>query len=182
MQALIDGLLDYSRVAESRGPTGRADCEAALSLALGNLRLAIEESGAVVTRDPLPTVLGDQLQLAQVFQNLIDNAVKFRGREPPSIHIGAHHGDTEVTFRVCDNGIGIEPAHAERIFLMFQRLHPRSAYPGTGIGLALSKKIIEQSGGRMWVESRLGAGATFFFTLPWQESSPVTCPRPLAAS
>jgi len=134
--------------------------------ALQNLQVQIADSGATVTVDPLPTVCADQMQLGMLWQNLLSNALKFRGREPPRIHISARRQDAEWVFAVRDNGIGLDPQLAERIFVVFQRLHTRTEYPGTGIGLAICKKIVEHHGGRIWVESAPGQGATFCFTLP----------------
>jgi chemotaxis family two-component system sensor kinase Cph1 len=122
----------------------------------------------VVTHDSLPTVMADDLQLGQLFQNLIGNAIKFHGEEPPRVHVSARPGGNGWIFSVRDNGIGIAPEYAERIFIIFQRFHSREEYPGTGIGLAVCKKIVERHGGRIWVESELGKGATFYFTLPRQ--------------
>jgi chemotaxis family two-component system sensor kinase Cph1 len=130
------------------------------------LQVQMTESGAVVTADPLPTVRADQTQLGMLWQNLLSNALKFHGPEPPHIHVSAQQEGAEGVFSVRDNGIGLDPTHAERIFVMFQRLHTRKEYPGTGIGLAVCKKIVERHGGRIWVESAPGEGATFFFTLP----------------
>jgi light-regulated signal transduction histidine kinase (bacteriophytochrome) len=133
---------------------------------LGDLAGAIEDVSARVTHDRLPEVMGDGTQLAQVFQNLISNGIKFRGEDPPHIHVSAYNSGDECVFSVRDNGIGIEPRHYERIFQMFQRLHHRSEYPGTGIGLALCHKIVERHGGRIWLESEMGKGSTFYFTIP----------------
>jgi PAS domain S-box-containing protein len=166
MQALIDNLLVYSRLGTYGNPFVSTDCEDVLQLALANLGVVIEESGAVVTHDPLPTVWADAMQLLQVFQNLIGNAIKFRSAKPPTIHVGTVRVADAYVFAVRDNGIGIEPQYAERIFVIFQRLHTRTEYPGTGIGLALCKKIVERHGGHIWVESELGRGTTFFFTIP----------------
>jgi signal transduction histidine kinase len=165
MKALIDDLLTYSRVDTQRGVT-QTNGEAVLEQALGDLQLAVAESGAVVTHEALPTVTAAPGQLRQVLENLISNAVKFRGPEPPRIHLAAQRYGREWVFSVRDNGIGLDPQHAVRIFQMFQRLHTRKEYPGTGIGLAICKKIIERHGGRIWVESTPGQGATFLFTLP----------------
>jgi light-regulated signal transduction histidine kinase (bacteriophytochrome) len=144
----------------------RVDCNGVLEEALSNLRVAVEENRAVVTHDPLPTVMADGGQLGQLFQNLIGNAIKFRGKEPPQVYVSAERRTGEWLFSVRDNGIGVDPQYAERIFVIFQRLHNREEYPGTGIGLALCKKIVERHGGRIWVASQTGQGATFHFTLP----------------
>lgn len=166
MQKLIQDLLSYSRV-DTQGQAGEpTPVEPIVDYALGNLRAAVEESRAVVTRDPLPTVIADEGQLLQLFQNLLSNALKFRGESPPRVHVSAERRGEEWVFSVRDNGIGIDPQYAKRIFVVFQRLHNISEYPGTGIGLAICKKIVERHGGRMWMESQLGQGATFYFTLP----------------
>jgi chemotaxis family two-component system sensor kinase Cph1 len=133
---------------------------------LHNLYFQIQESNAVITMDPLPVVSADPAQLSMVFQNLIGNAIKFRGNDPPSIHISSERADGMWRFAVTDNGIGIDPAFHGRIFEIFQRLHTRDKYPGTGIGLAIVKKIVERHGGKIWIESELGKGSTFYFTLP----------------
>lgn len=166
MQRLIDDLLAYSRVGTGGRPFARVACEAVLERALANLRLAITESGARVSHDPLPEVIGDEGQLVQLFQNLTANAIKFVGSEAPAVHVGARRRRGAWEFRVSDNGIGIDPHFAERIFVIFQRLHVRGRYPGTGMGLAIAKRIVERHGGRIWVESQPGRGATFRFTLP----------------
>jgi light-regulated signal transduction histidine kinase (bacteriophytochrome) len=137
-----------------------------LQQTLRDLQLTIEEQGARVTHDLLPNVHGDAKLLGLVFQNLIGNALKFRGRDLPQIHVSARLEGSHWLFSVQDNGIGIDPQHAKRIFEVFQRLHTRKEYAGTGIGLAICKKIVERRGGRIWVESELGQGATFFFILP----------------
>ena len=166
MKALIDDLLAYSRVGTRREPFVPVDCEKVLQETLQGLRLAVEESGATITHDPLPVVHAGKLELALLLQNLLSNALKFRNAAPPRIHLSAQQRGTEWLFSVRDNGIGIDPQHAERIFIIFQRLHTREEYPGTGIGLAICKKIVDCHGGRVWVESTPGRGATFFFTLP----------------
>ena len=165
METLIDGLLAYSRVGTRGGELQPVEGAKALGTALQNLAAAIEESGAVVTCDALPTVRGDAQQLGSLFQNLIGNALKFRREAPPRIHVSAERNGTHWRFSVRDNGIGIAPQYFERIFGVFQRLHTRREYPGTGIGLALCKKIVERHGGRIWVESVPGEGATFYFGL-----------------
>ena len=165
MKTLISDLLAYSRV-NSQGATVTAVAAGPpLQSALSDLAPLITAAGAVVTADPLPTVLADEVQLGLVFQNLIGNAIKFRGPEPPAVHVGAERQGAEYVFSVRDNGIGIDPEFADRIFIMFQRLHSRADYDGTGIGLAICKRIVSRLGGRIWVDSRPGAGATFFFTL-----------------
>lgn len=166
MQHLIQDLLAYARVDTRGRPLEPTDCERVLASALANLKVAIAESDTTVEHDPLPMVEGDAVQLTQVFQNLIGNAIKFHGKQTPRIHVGARRLNGEWVFHVKDNGIGIDPKNFERIFVLFQRLHTRQEYPGTGMGLAICKKIIERHGGRIWVESAQGAGTTFFFTIP----------------
>ncbi|MEH2015762.1 GAF domain-containing protein [Nostoc sp.] len=180
MQTLINDLLNYSRLSSRGQPFMLVDCNLVLEGAIANLQLAIAESKAVVTHETLPQVMADATQLTQVFQNLIANAIKFCQNQQPRIHIGVAKGDTnldgeslnvipsadEWLFWVHDNGIGLESQYAERIFIIFQRLHGRDKYPGTGIGLAICKKIIERHGGRIWVESKPGQGSTFYFTIP----------------
>jgi PAS domain S-box-containing protein len=169
MKQLIEDLLAYSRVGTKGAAFAPVAAEAALRRALYNLRTAIEEASAVVTHDPMPTVPADEVQLGQLLQNLIANALKFRSPSVPRIHIGVAEGPVEYTFEVRDNGIGIEPQYYERIFMVFQRLHNKGEYPGTGIGLAICKKVVERHGGRIWVRSRPGEGSSFFFTLPKQQ-------------
>jgi signal transduction histidine kinase/DNA-binding response OmpR family regulator len=166
MQRLISELLTFSKVGAKAQSLQLTDCEEVLKRALNDLEVMIEKSNAVVTHDPLPTVMADGELLVQVLQNLICNAVKFRAAETPRVHIHADCRDNEWVFDVRDNGIGIDPRFKERIFVIFQRLHSRSDYPGTGIGLAICKKAIERQGGRLWVDSELGKGATFSFTIP----------------
>ena len=166
MQRLIEDLLAFSRVGTRGKDLEPTECEAVLERTLRSLGTAVEESGAQVTCDPLPTVPADDVQLAQVFQNLIGNAIKFRGQEPPRVHISAQRDGSNWRFSVRDNGIGVDPQYNERIFVIFQRLHGREEYPGTGIGLAICRKIVERHGGRIWVESQPGQGATFYFTIP----------------
>lgn len=166
MKNLINGLLKYSRVGTKGSPFEPRDCEQVLRDTRSDLHQAIEESGAEVTHDPLPTVRVDGSQLIQVFQNLIGNAIKFHGSEPPTIHISAKRDAEQWIFSVRDNGIGIAPEHTDKIFAVFKRLHGDSAYPGTGIGLAITKRIVERHGGRIWAESEPHVGSTFYFTLP----------------
>ena len=166
MKQLIEDLLAYSRVGTKGADFQPVSAEAALRRALFNLRAAVEEAGAAVTHDVLPSVPADEAQLAQLFQNLIGNALKFRSDSVPRIHIAVAEKAGEWQFEVRDNGIGIEPQYYERIFMVFQRLHNKGEYPGTGIGLAICKKVVERHGGRIWVESRSNQGSSFFFTLP----------------
>lgn len=166
MQHLINDLLAYSRVTSQGHVFEPVDCNGVLAEVLTNVRAAVEESRAVVTHDPLPTVMADERQLWQLFQNLIANAIKFHGAEPPNVHLSAEQRSSEWLFSVRDHGIGMDPQYAERIFVIFQRLHDREQYPGTGIGLAICKKIVERHGGKIWVVSQTGQGATFHFTLP----------------
>ncbi len=173
MQRLIQDLLEYSRVTTRGRPLARFDAHEALGEAVKNLQAAIQESGALVTSNDLPMVLGDRTQIVQVFQNLIGNGIKFQRPDvAPLIHISTEEDLDDNRFRlfkVSDNGIGIEPRHFERLFTIFQRLHSKKEYPGTGIGLALCKRIIERHGGRIWVESEPGKGSTFLFTLPAED-------------
>lgn len=168
MQALIRDLLSYSRVG-TRGHAFRVtDCKQVVQQAIANLQSAIAASQAQITVESMPVIVADATQLVQLFQNLLSNAIKFSHNQP-EIRISAQSTDTGYTFQVQDNGIGIDPDYRDRIFLIFQRLHPRSEYPGTGIGLALCKKIVERHQGRIWVESEPGVGTVFHFTLPAQE-------------
>jgi PAS domain S-box-containing protein len=166
MQKLINDLLAYSRVGTRGKELEPTDSEVVLDQVLANLQVAVAESSAVVTHDALPTVLADETQLGQLLQNLIGNALKFRNTQPPQVHISATRKGDEWLFSIRDNGIGLEPQYAERIFVIFQRLHGKAEYPGTGIGLAICKRIVERHGGRIWVESQPGRGTTFYFTLP----------------
>jgi light-regulated signal transduction histidine kinase (bacteriophytochrome) len=167
MQLLINDLLDFSRVGRVTSEKTSVESGVALDAALENLSAMIEDTGATVTRDELPRVTGNRVQLTQLFQNLVENAVKFRAEEPPRIHMGAERSGDMWEFSCSDNGIGIEPKYADRIFLIFQRLHPRDVYPGTGIGLALCRKIVEYHGGRLWLDGDTeGRGTTFRWTLP----------------
>lgn len=173
MQSLIDDLLRYSRVGRLDDPKQAVPAEQALEIAIKNLAVVIQETGAEVTHEPLPVVQGISTQLALLFQNLIGNAVKFRGNDrSPHVHIAAKATGDEWRFSVADNGIGIAEQYFDRIFVIFQRLHTRREYPGTGLGLALCKRIVEHHGGKIWVESTPGEGATFFFTLARAASAP----------
>jgi|GEM_PF-1648081 len=168
MQRLINDLLAYSRVGTKGKELKPTDCQAVLNRAINNLQGAIADNGATVTHESLPTVMGDEVQLGQLFQNLIGNAIKFHGEAPPEVHIQARIDENDAEkwlFTVRDNGIGIDPQYGERIFVIFQRLHSKTDYPGTGIGLAICKKIVERHGGSIWIESTVGQGTTFFFTL-----------------
>ncbi|MFA5891756.1 MAG: ATP-binding protein [Actinomycetota bacterium] len=164
MQALIRDLLEYSNVGSTELDLRAADCEQVLRGVLANLESLMAESGATLTHDPLPTVLADSSQLAQLLQNLVTNAVKFRGARAPVVHVGAEPVVGGWRLSVRDNGIGIDHAYAESVFEAFRRLNPRD-YPGTGVGLAICKRIVERHGGRIWVESVVGEGSTFFVIL-----------------
>lgn len=167
MQRLIQALLSFSRLGTHGGDFAATDCNDLLDSVLSDLKMSIDESSAVITREALPAVHADPLQLRLVFQNLISNAIKFRDQtRRPEVHVGAQNRDGEWIFSVHDNGIGIAPEHIERIFVIFQRLHSVSEYPGTGIGLAICKRVIERHRGRIWVDSKTGHGSTFYFTLP----------------
>ena len=165
MQQMIDDLLEYSRVSTRTKPFEPTNCETVLDQALANVKDAVEESGALVTHDPLPTVMADASQMVQLFQNLLSNAIKFR-KEKPRIMVSAVQRGNEWLFSVKDNGIGIAPEFMEHIFKMFEHEHASAEYPGTGVGLAICKKIVERHGGRIWVESEIGKGSTFYFTIP----------------
>jgi len=169
MQSLINDLLDYSRLGRRGLPLGEVNLNEILDLALNGLNTLIETNQAVITYDRLPTVTAERSQMIRLFQNLISNAIKFRGKHIPEIHIAARAVDARWEFSVRDNGIGIEPQYFERIFSIFQRLHTRAEYSGTGIGLSICKKIVENHGGRMWVESEPGNGSVFYFTLASKE-------------
>ena len=172
MHELINGLLAYSRVGTRAEPFTPVDCGLILDNALADLKVFIEERRAVVTRDPLPTVVADAVQLGQVFRNLIDNAIKFCREEPPRVHVSARRESDVWVFAVHDNGIGIDPTQSKRIFDVFQRLHTLEEYPGAGIGLPICKRIVERHGGRIWVHaSSPDQGSTFCFTIPLQEET-----------
>ncbi len=165
MHNLVNDLLIYARVGAEDGNLVLCDCQQAVDESIDNLKLAIEDSGATITCDPLPKVLGNQAKLVGLFQNLIANAIKFRGDESPVVHISAKKKASEWLFVVSDNGMGIDMEFADRAFVIFKRLHGNK-YPGTGIGLAVCRKIVETFGGKMWLQSEIGKGTTFYFTLP----------------
>ena len=178
MQAIINDLLTLSRVNTRHEGFSAIEVQTALDRARSNLRLMLKESGAIVEFSNLPTIHADGSQLTQLFQNLMGNALKFRREDPPHIEIGARQQDEEWIFHVRDNGIGIPPEHYNRIFLMFQRLHARNEYPGTGIGLTICKKIVDRHGGRIWIESERGTGTTFFSPFRYQNREKcLRCPQ-----
>lgn len=165
MQRLIDDLLAYSRVTTRGHDPAPVSADAALDAALSNLEVATSESGATISRDPLPTVLADETQLVELFQNLLSNAIKFCGDAPPRAHVGARREGSGFVISVTDHGIGLAPEDSEAIFNVFARAHGSDEYAGTGIGLAICHRITERLGGRIWVESEPGRGATFCFWL-----------------
>ena len=171
MQQLIQDLLSYSRVGTQAKVLETVDCKQILESAIANLQLSIQESGAILHLSDLPTLNTNPRQLTQLFQNLIGNAIKYRGDQAPIIEIGCQEQGEHSLFWVTDNGIGIESKHTDRVFMVFQRLHTRQEYSGTGIGLAICKKIVDQQGGKIWVESAVDQGSTFFFTLPMETPS-----------
>ena len=166
MDALVNDLLEFSRINSRAKPLQPADMNEVVEDALQGLSVALEESGARIEVEYLPTVPVDRTQMSQIFQNLLSNAIKFRGENMPLIRIWATKNEDEWIFSVQDNGIGIDPSYSETIFEIFKRLHTKEEYPGTGIGLAISRRIIERHGGRIWVTSQIGNGSTFSFTLP----------------
>jgi light-regulated signal transduction histidine kinase (bacteriophytochrome) len=172
MSQLITDLLEFSRVDRKGRELQATDANELLADALANLRASIAEAGAQVTHDPMPTVQADATQLGQLFQNLIGNAIKFRDpARPCQVHVAARKDGRQWVFSVRDNGIGIDPKQHDRVFVIFQRLHTREEYPGTGIGLAICQRIVERHGGKIWVESQPGQGSTFFFTMPEGKTS-----------
>ena len=166
MQALIEGLLAYSRVGSQGRQLSEVDFDAAAHEAIQNLSTAITEADAEVASGPLPRISADHTQVVQLFQNLIANAIKFRGEKRPMVHIRTERRADEWLFSVSDNGIGIASEHRARIFVIFQKLHPSHEYAGTGVGLAICKRIVERHSGKIWVESEPGLGSTFHFTFP----------------
>ena len=170
MQTLISDILSYSRAGSNNRQLILTDCSDILNRALSNLKIPLQQSGATVTRENLPELMADPVQLVQLFQNLIDNAIKYRGEDKQRIHISAERNEKEWVFSVRDNGIGIPSEYSERIFKIFQRVPDRKA-SGSGIGLATCKRIVERRGGRIWVESEPGKGSVFYFTIPDIEQS-----------
>ena len=170
MQTLISDLLNYSRVGTQGKPLVPTDCDALLKRVVESIQFNIEETGAKIESDPMPMVMADSQQLGQLFQNLITNAIKFHGEEAPHVWISAERNGNDWKISVRDNGIGISQEHSDRIFIIFQRLHTKTEYPGTGIGLAICKKIVERHGGRIWVEPSAGKGSTFCFTIAAAEN------------
>jgi light-regulated signal transduction histidine kinase (bacteriophytochrome) len=166
MQNLIQDLLAYSRVTTKGNEFKDIKMEEALEQALVNLKMSIEENNANITHDPLPIITADYSQMIQLLQNLIGNSIKYRSDKIPEIHISAQEKDNDWIFSVEDNGIGIDPQYSDQVFQIFKRLHTNEEYKGTGIGLAITKRIIERHSGRIWVESELGKGSKFYFTIP----------------
>jgi signal transduction histidine kinase len=179
MQERIDGLLEYTRVTTGGAGFQPTSCEDEWTAAIAGLRKNIDETAAVITHDRLPTILADAAQVRKVFHNLICNALTYRSQDVPCVHLGAEETGSEWVFAVQDNGAGLDPQYAERIFQLFQRLYTRTERPGAGVGLAVAKKIVERHGGRIWVESEPGKGATFHFTVPKQGSAAVGAPSGL---
>ena len=172
MQSLIQDLLSLSRVQTRAKPAISTDCAKIFRNVMDDLQIAVADADATVTCDHLPVIIADSTQITQIFQNLIDNALKFRGAEAVRIHVGAVRRKDEWEFSVRDNGLGMEPQFHDRIFGIFQRLHASGEFPGTGIGLAVCKKIVELHAGRIWVESEPGHGTTFFFSIPDKKAAP----------
>jgi light-regulated signal transduction histidine kinase (bacteriophytochrome) len=169
MQELVRALLAYSRLGAKDMPFREIDCGVLVQEVLGSLSASIKEIGAEITVEPLPVVMGEKVQLVQLFQNLIGNAIKFRGVQPVRIRLAAEETDGAWKFSLEDDGIGMEPRHTGRIFMIFQRLHTREEYAGTGLGLAICKKVVERHGGKIWVDSQPGRGSTFYWTIPMHE-------------
>ena len=172
MDMVLKDLLEFSRLGAKAHHMKPLNCSVVFEQAIHNLRSAIEESGAEITYDLLPTVMANESQITSLFQNLLSNSMKFRGKEKLRIHVSAEQKDNQWVFSVQDNGIGIDPKFFDRIFVIFQKLHTKQEYEGTGVGLTLCKKIVELHGGRIWVESEPGKGATFYFALPLLDIPP----------
>lgn len=171
MSRMVSDLRSLSKIQAPDWPMQTIHCESILMQATENLQAAVEESDATITHDPLPVLRGERRNLLQLFQNLISNAIKYRGPNPPKIHVSAKKKRGHYIFAFKDNGIGIDPADTRRIFHVFERLHGPDSYPGTGIGLALCERVVKRHGGKIWVDSRPGSGSTFFFTLPSEKGS-----------
>ena len=178
LKSLIADLLAYSKVGTNSSRFAHVEMARVFTQVMETYQPMIEEYRGSISCDDLPVVLGDDEQLIQLLQNLIDNSIKFRSKEPPRIHVGARQLSERWLFFVRDNGIGIDPQYTERVFVLFQRLHSRDDYPGTGIGLAICRKIIERHGGHIWVDSEPGKGATFYFTLAPVEGGQTPATRP----
>jgi light-regulated signal transduction histidine kinase (bacteriophytochrome) len=168
---VLAGLLEYSHVESPADPLGPIDMESALGKAVDNLAFHVSKENATVTHDPLPSVVAEDQKMVQVFQLLIDNAIKFHGPEHPRVHISSREGPNDWTFSVSDNGIGIDPAYKDKIFVLFQRLNPRDSYDGNGIGLSICRKIVEGQGGTVWSDSQVGKGTTFYFSVPKEKGT-----------
>jgi light-regulated signal transduction histidine kinase (bacteriophytochrome) len=166
LDTMTKDLLQYSKIKSKQSQVTPVNFEDVLEESLMNLKVPIEENNAIITHDPLPTIYGDEKLKVQLFQNIIENAIKYRSQETPKIHISAKKEKNYYIFSIKDNGIGMSPNHLERIFTIFQRLHSQEDYEGTGIGLAIAQKIVHQQGGQIWVESELRKGSTFYFTIP----------------
>jgi light-regulated signal transduction histidine kinase (bacteriophytochrome) len=166
MQKLINDLLSYSLVSTRQKPVKPTDCNSVLGQVIANLSVTIEQNNDIITNDDLPTVMADESQMQELFKNLVGNAIKFRSEHAPRVHISAKQDRNKWLFSVQDNGLGIDPQYKDKIFLIFQRLHSKEEYPGTGIGLAICKRIVEHHGGKIWFDSDVGKGSTFYFTLP----------------
>ena len=170
LDTMTNDLLKYSQISNKKREAIPVDFEHVLEHTLENLKVQIEENNAIITHDPLPTIVGDEELKVQLFQNIIGNAIKYRSQETPKIHISTIKEKNQYLFSIKDNGIGMSPKHLEKIFTIFQRLHTNEEYEGTGIGLAIAQKIIHQQGGQIWVESEIGKGTTFYFTIPVNNS------------
>ena len=166
MQKLINDLLSYSLVSTRQKPVKPTDCNSVLGQVIANLSVTIEQNNDIITNDDLPTVMADESQMQELFKNLVGNAIKFRSEHAPRVHVSAKQDRNKWIFSVQDNGLGIDLQYKDKIFLIFQRLHSKEEYPGTGIGLAICKRIVERHGGKIWVDSDVGKGSTFYFTLP----------------
>lgn len=166
MQRLINDLLSYSLVGAQQKKVKPTDCHSVLGQVIAGLSDEIEQNNVIITNDDLPTVMADASQIQELFKNLVGNAIKFRSEDAPRVHISAKQDRNKWLFSVQDNGLGIDPKYKDKIFMIFQRLHSKEEYPGTGIGLAICKRIVERHGGKIWFDSNAGKGSTFYFTLP----------------